>query len=287
MTKRVSSVGLVGHRKLPTTKSEDIKRLPLDDLVFVGGAPRTGTTILHALICTSPNTNDYIAECSYLTDMIMPYLLGLERWEIHTKHFFGSREDLFDYHSRIVLDVVSRIHDQLGNPARLTLKDPIMARFFHHVAQLLPQARFVVIYRDPRDAILSRLNVTRRLKHGRKPSKLDIKSACNEYNISYEGIIAHPHILNARMIVLNYNDINKGAWLPDLERFGLHGIDPQKIWSSSRTQITEYQSNPWSTELYGTALSSLSVNRHESELDQKTADFIMEQCGWVGKAFGY
>lgn len=259
----------------------------MDDLVFVGGAPRTGTTILHALICTSPNTNDYVAECSYLTNMLMPYFLGLEGWDIHTKHFFGSHEELFRYHAAIISDVVDKIHDGLGRPARLTLKDPIMTRFFHHVAQMLPQARFAVIFRDPRDAILSRLNVTRRLQNGAEPSKADIESACYEFNISYNGIIAHPHILNERMVVVNYNDITKDGWLPALEGFGLFGIDPNKLWSGSRTQIKDYQSDPWSTELYGTAPSSISIDKHKSDLDQKIADYIIEQCGWVGKAFGY
>ncbi|MCJ2039865.1 sulfotransferase [Methylobacterium sp. J-059] len=261
--------------------------LHLDDLVFVGGAPRTGTTILHALICTSPNTNDYVAECSYITNMLMPYFLALEGWEIHTKHFFESREELFHYHAAIISNSVDRIHERLERPARLTLKDPIMTRFFHHVAQMLPQARFVVIFRDPRDAILSRLNVTRRLQNGTEPSKADIESACYEYNISYNGIIAHPHILNKRMLVVNYNDINKDKWLPALEGFGLFGIDPGKLWSGNQTQITEYKSDAWSTELYGMAPSSLSINRYEVELDPKIADFIMEKCGWVGKAFGY
>ncbi|MCG5245315.1 sulfotransferase family protein [Methylorubrum extorquens] len=261
--------------------------LPIDDLIFVGGAPRTGTTILHALICTSQNTNDYIAECSYLTNMLMPYFFGLESWDIHTKHFFSSHDEFFRYHSNIISHIVKKIHQQLGGPARLTLKDPIMTRFFHHVAQMLPQARFVVIFRDPRDTILSRLNVTRRLQNGVDPSTADLESACYEYNISYSGIIAHPHIMNHRMVVLNYNDIARDKWLPALERFGLYGINPDKTWSSEKTQISEYRSDPWSTNLYGAPPSSLSVNRHESDLDRKTADYIMEQCGWVGKAFGF
>ncbi|MCJ2042495.1 sulfotransferase [Methylobacterium sp. J-059] len=287
MTARVSRDSLVWHSKRIIIKLEAMTNLPLDDLVFVGGAPRTGTTILHALICTSPNTNNYVAECGYLTNMLMPYFLGLEGWEIHTKHFFGSHEEFFRYHAAIVSDVVSKIHDQLGRPARLKLKDPIMTRFFHHVAQMLPQARFVVIFRDPRDTIISRLNVTRRLQNGREPSREDIKSACYEYNISYNGIIAHPRILNHRMMVVDYNDITEDKWIPSLENFGIYGIDPAKVWSSDNTQIKDYRTDPWSTDLYGASPSSRSVNRYKSDLDQKIADYIMEQCGWVGQAFGF
>ncbi|MCK2055485.1 sulfotransferase [Methylobacterium sp. 37f] len=260
---------------------------PLTDLVFVGGAPRSGTTILHAVICTSPNTNDYIAECSYITGMLLPYFRGLESWDIHTKHYFENHDKFLSFHSGIMSNIISMIHNQLDRPARLTLKDPIMTRFFHHVAQMLPQARFVVIYRDPRDAILSRLNVSRRLQSGSEPSKAEIESACLEYNISYSGIIAHPHILNHRMIVLNYNDFVSGKELSKLESFGIFGMEPAKVWSSGRTQISEYRADPWSTDLYGVALSPRSINRHQCELDSQVADFIMEQCGWVGKAFGY
>lgn len=264
-----------------------MSELPLSDLVFVGGAPRTGTTVLHALICTSPSTNDYIAECSYLTNMLMPYFLGLEGWHIHTKHFFDNPEALLSYHSKIISDVVDKIHGQLGRPARLTLKDPIMTRFFHHVAQMLPRSRFVIIYRDPRDAVLSRLNVTRRLQNGAEPSRTDIESACYEYNLSYNGIIAHPHILNHRMTVVDYNDILTDKWLSTLEEFGLHGIDPSKIWSSDKTQINEYRSDPWSTDLYGAPPNSSSIDRYKNNLDLEIAQHILEQCGWVGRAFGF
>ncbi len=35
--------------------------------LFVGGAPRSGTTMLHGLICASRHCNHYIGESSYFT----------------------------------------------------------------------------------------------------------------------------------------------------------------------------------------------------------------------------
>lgn len=219
--------------------------------------------------------------------MLLPYMQGLDTWDIHTKHYFRSRADLLSYHSGIISGVVDRIHDRLGRPPRLILKDPIMTKHFHYVAQMLPRARFVVIFRDPRDAILSRLNVARRLQNGSKLSQSDIESACHEYNSSYSSIIENIDILFHRMMVVDYDAVVSGKNLTQLEAFVGSEIDPAKVWQSNQTQIEDYSSNPWSTDLYGAALSPLSINRHESELDPEAAAFIVEQCGWVRKAFDF
>lgn len=46
-------------------------------IVFVGGAPRSGTTVTHALLCTSRRTNTYCPEISYVTPILTAYGQGM------------------------------------------------------------------------------------------------------------------------------------------------------------------------------------------------------------------
>src|SRR5882762_181655 len=92
-------------------------------LIFIGGAPRTGTTVLHALICTAPRVNDYIAECSYFSAFMQPYTVGLDTFHQHTKAYFKSREEFQKFHASMLEVVLSEIWATTGKPDILALKD--------------------------------------------------------------------------------------------------------------------------------------------------------------------
>lgn len=47
-------------------------------VIFVGGAPRSGTTVTHALICTAPEVSHYHPEVSFIRPVFDTYSVGLE-----------------------------------------------------------------------------------------------------------------------------------------------------------------------------------------------------------------
>lgn len=246
-------------------------------LIFVGGAPRTGTTLLQALICTSPRANKYIAECSYLTAFMEPYRRALSTWEMHTHDYFNSVEEMCGFHADVMRDILSRFHWSLGRPDVLVLKDPCLTASFYALAYLLPEAKFAVMIRDPRDTILSRLEVMER-STGAKPGLPELEFACAEYNAAYVPLIQHWRHFGDRLILIPYNSLVAGSDLDRLAAFGLDDLVPEQLTQSTWVKA-RLEGNPWNTDLYGRHVSAASIGRHETLMDPRTAEAILDRCG--------
>jgi hypothetical protein len=116
------------------------RRQPVKPL-FVGGSWRSGTTLLHALICTSGRTNDYIGECSYFSALTHALSQGLVSYTFHTRYYFASREEFIAHHASILRDELQRVWERTGRSAVLALKDPLLTPRFPLLASTLPEAR--------------------------------------------------------------------------------------------------------------------------------------------------
>lgn len=251
-------------------------------LIFVGGAPRTGTTLLQALICTSPRTNKYIAECSYLTAFMEPYRRALNAWGMHTHDYFDNVEDMCSFHGDIIRNVLSGFRRSLARPEVLVLKDPCLTASFYALAYLLPEAKFAVMIRDPRDAILSRLEVMER-STGAKPGLPEIEFACAEFNAAYAELVKTWRHFGDRLILTPYNSLVAGGEFDRLAAFGLDDLVPEQLTQSTWINARQ-EGNPWNTDLYGGSVSSASVGRHETLLDPQTAEIILDRCGEIAKS---
>ena len=267
---------------LDLTRDRQALRRRSNTLIFVGGAPRTGTTLLQGLICTSPRTNDYIAECSYLTAFMEPYRRALDAWEAHTHDYFDNVEDMCGFHADVLRQVLSRFRRFLGSGEALVLKDPCLTASFYILAYLLPEARFAVMIRDPLDAVSSRLEVMEK-STSVKPGPEDIEYACAEYNGAYAELIQHWRHLGDRLILVSYNALVAGEEFDRLAAFGFDDLCPdqltQSTWVNSRVE-----GNPWNTDLYGGQLSAASVGRHQAFVEPETAKIINDRCGETARA---
>jgi len=253
--------------------------------IFIGGAPRTGTTVLQAVICTSPMVNEYIAECSYFSAFLKPYFQGLNSFDLHTKHYFGSKDALRDFHSSVLECVLEKFWEITGAPRILALKDPMLTIHFHHLAELLPEARFVVTIRDPRDAVLSLYEVYRRLNADADPIQ-QLKEACTQYTSTYRALLDNLAMFGDRLLFINYNALVQGNELEKLSSFGIEGTCVEDIWKNSLTNVEEYSNGVWWSPLYGGALSDASVGRSSKGLDSEMLSIICEMCAGVSDALG-
>lgn len=263
------------------TRERQALRRRLSTLIFVGGAPRTGTTLLQGLICTSPRTNDYIAECSYLTAFMGPYRRALDAWEPHTHDYFDSVEDMCGFHADVIRKILSRFRTSLGGEG-LVLKDPCLTASFYTLAHLLPEARFAVMIRDPLDAISSRLEVMVR-STGIKPGLENIEYACAEYNGAYAELIQHWRHLGDRLILVSYNALVAGEEFDRLAAFGFDDLRPEQLTQSTWVN-SKVEGNPWNTDLYGGPLSATSIGRHRTFVETETAQIIIDRCSETARS---
>ncbi|XP_037077603.1 protein-tyrosine sulfotransferase-like isoform X1 [Pollicipes pollicipes] len=143
------------------TKAELLKELqmsgaPVDrnmPLIFIGGVPRSGTTLARAMLDAHP-----LVRCGEETRVI-PRILSLRsHWKKSAKETLrlseaGLNDDVLDSAiSAFILEVVVR-H---GEPAqRLCNKDPFTIKSATYLHQLFPRAKFVFMVRDGRATVHS------------------------------------------------------------------------------------------------------------------------------------
>ncbi|MDR6383860.1 sulfotransferase family protein [Paraburkholderia caribensis] len=253
--------------------------------IFVGGAPRSGTTILHALICSSEKTNNYIAECSYFTAFLQPLATGLNVFDAHTRHYFDSREELILRHGEILDRELQRTWRRLGCPEVLALKDPMLTQFFSIAAQALPRARFVLSARDPRATVSSRIEVAKKQAGGNSIPETKIIEFCHEYVRLYRSVLDNRNQFGDRLCIVNYRDLVDGSANRALEAFGCGRIVLDRVWTREDNPGA-FTVDEWATELHGTRPSQKSIDRFKGHLDSRTEQLILGVCGEVAVELG-
>ena len=254
--------------------------------LFIGGAPRSGTTMLHGLICASRHCNPYIGEASYFTAVLESVARPLELFDLHTRHYFDEPKALLTYHARLLRGILTDIWRHLGAPRVLALKDPLATRSFALLGALVPEARFVVIARDPRDVVASRIRVAERAGAGEIGADL-LANFCHDYNQAYQGLVGGAGDLAKRALLVNYETLaRRGDTAAIAEFTGLHDITADKLWSRRGVDFDAIRDNPWISRHYGRPLSAESVGAFRDKLTPDAERFVLERCGDTARALG-
>lgn len=247
---------------------------------FVGGAPRTGTTILHALICTDPSVNDYIAEASYFTALLRGFAIGWSRFDTHTYAYFADHQELGRYHSQLLRAVLHDIWEHVGRPKKLVLKDPMMSWQIGNLAQLIPETKYVLSIRDPRDVIASRVTVMRKGNPDVVVTEQDIVKICSEFNVSYAPLIDGANIFVNRALLVPYEGLSRSGDLSSVNAFMGITCQPDRVWHSKLTDINRPASKTeWHTEQYGRPLNANSIGNYAEILTPEQVQLVLTQCG--------
>jgi protein-tyrosine sulfotransferase len=122
-------------------------------LIFIGGVPRSGTTLMRAMLDAHP-----MVRCGEET-RVVPRLLGMRsQWAKSPKESkrlqeAGLSDEVIDSAlSAFILEVIAK-H---GDPApRLCNKDPFTLKSSIYLNQLFPNAKFILMIRDGRAVVHS------------------------------------------------------------------------------------------------------------------------------------
>lgn len=198
-------------------------------IVIVGGAPSSGTTVTHALICTSARVNDHHPEISYVRPMVQAYKHGLDNWENHTRAFFGNKKQNFRLHMRNLLGrTFSQIHRALKQPELLCVKDPLLTPYFPRLLDLFgDRVRFVTVVRHPYDIVRSRQEVA--TKAGTEFTAAMAQGVASTYNQTYLHL-DNPSFGN-QLLHFRYEDLLADDTLSGLRTFtGCPDISVENVW---------------------------------------------------------
>jgi len=255
-------------------------------IFFVGGAPRSGTTVTHALLCTSARMSAYHPEISYVTPIIKAYTVGLNNWTGHTRNFFAEREHFRQHIHGLANQAFSYLHLVLKHPEMLCVKDPLMTPFFPSVRDLFAErARFVTVVRHPYDVIRSRQEVASKAQ--RAFTVANAHEVARQYNQAYQHI-DNP-AFGDKLIYFRYEDLLSDAVQDRIKEFtGCEDISTENVWGERKQQAATpseaASKDPWYSPKYH---GSIDLTSRLSPLADQYREVVDKICGKLMQRFDY
>jgi len=275
-----------------------------EKIVFVGGAMRSGTTILHRVLCTAEGSHPYIAESWYLLGQMRLYRDTMERYEVRGEDFFGPKAN-FDAHMRGLfedhIDSVVRLH----SPATLAvLKHPELTAQFPTLGRWFPRSHLVVNVRDPRDTIASIMVVMEKHRAaGVAPKSAErpaIGKLCNIFLGHYRWMEKAKPKIAERIVLARYETpmASPAETLHGLEQSLGVKFDMQRVMAFGEIREKSANLDPehrlahpffgaYYSELYNKTLSDERIGRYAETLTAAEIAEIETRCAGFAAQYGY
>ncbi|OUR78666.1 hypothetical protein A9Q83_07270 [Alphaproteobacteria bacterium 46_93_T64] len=273
-----------------TTDHPEIEFTP----IIVGGAMRTGTSLLQNILSSAPSSNDMMVECQYLTAQLSLYLNWRNKDERALSDFFDGNKDFFEHLKSLVIDFMIRTHKQQGEPQHLILKHPEMTPFFPLLAQLIPSARFVATVRDPKDVVASMLAVAERQRELGRTSNMrqagrNMEALTKLFLNFYRGLNRLLNEKPRRLLFVKYETLATQPQrlfpaLTDFTGLDFSKYDPDADWKYTRPRGVN---KAFDTKIRGKGLSSSSIGNYKDTLSKDEIATVEETAKNFMEGFRY
>lgn len=272
--------------------------------IFVGGAQRSGTSLLAASLCAGEESNPYLGESSALRKLLDAQAYMVKRFDDETKFHFGTRPVMQEFMSTTLRSFLGLTLASSAPATSLVLKEPHLTTHFPLIHTLLPEAKFVMSVRDPRDTICSMMTVGEKFKENGtnhlfnsgnvgkmaelvasfyrpiiQVAQQSKQFAATVKWVKYEQLVSEPEktideLRKYTGLKLELYDVNE-------PRKRTH---PEKLKSRAKSQTAK----PWQSELMAQkAVSTKSVGSFEEKLSEEQIAVIEKTVPGLLKRFGY
>lgn len=268
-------------------------------LVLVCGGQRSGTTLLQSLLCQAQGVQPMVREAKYLRHLVAAYAHARRRFTAETEDYFADVAELATVHRAALAPVLGHLERRFAPAAALVLKSPELARFARELPEVVPQARVLVMVRDPRDVVASLLEVGRRLAAAgvrgplaRAAARGDIAWLCAHVNDYYAAwldggaappaeVVRYEALVTAPRATLDALAATTGLALGPVDP-----ALPAPIGSYAAQRADAY-SAAWVSDLYGAAVSERAIGRFRGVLDTAAQRAVARGCAALCRRFGY
>jgi hypothetical protein len=272
--------------------------------MMIGGAMRSGTTVIHRALCTARNSNRFLSESWFLRDLLAMYRFRLARFEAMGEDQFGTPAAYRQMIADDVADYLRTVSAHHGDPEVLILKHPELIRNFADLAALAPAMLFLAAVRDPRDVVASMKRV--RDSHARDgiPGPLagarTIAGLCDYYGSHYGPLLDSAAAIGERLKFVRYEDFMRSPMGAVAEigafcgaRYELEGVaDFRPDHAASATfDKAARAGDPFSrafwSDLYTQPLSDERIGRFREALSPAEIEETEARLAFIGRRFGY
>lgn len=264
---------------------------------FVGGCAKSGTTLLNAILCSDPATNPRLPECDFLLNAVEAVAVARQSLQNQGTHYFSSERSLVAFGRRWIPAWLDEVRAKYPEARHLVLKHPRLTTLFHYLALLMPEARFLVIARDPRDVAAAYYRVHDRMTETGTVQGMFARNAAaigpfiaNHYA---PVLAAGQQGLGARFMALRYEDLVTDS-APVLDRIrtftGLALADsrPDRAWQEKRPEgLNDDPNSPWHSELWGQPVTADRIGTYTESLSPAEIETIERACARMMAAFRY
>ena len=255
--------------------------------IFVGGCPRSGTTLLRAIldshpaIACGPELRAFPALASVSADMrsIMGATLGA--------HYSLSAERLDAIFADLMRSFVEPLRVKSGK-SRVAEKTPANALHFGELARLFPDAHFVQVVRDGRDVVASLLGMDWRDEGGaRLPITGDAGAAARAW-VAHVRSGRAAGVAGARYLELRYERLVEApeATLRPLFAF-LGEAWADDVLAFSRTDRRSEGANETSAARISEPIDRAAVGRWRLDLSVAAKEAVRREAGPLLVELGY
>jgi hypothetical protein len=177
-------------------------------LVFIGGPPRAGTTLLQRILSGHPSI--YAGpEFDFVPAIVSLRNNMRSKVRVGRIDFMLSEEDIDRHFSRMLIDMLSEKARKEG-VSMISEKSPANASVIDAILELLPCARGIVVLRDPRAIVSSMKDVGARfVAQGRQPPLFcrDVKHAVDRINAVVAPLTNAAQKFPDRFMIIYYEDL--------------------------------------------------------------------------------
>lgn len=268
--------------------------------IFVGGAARTGTTLMQAILCSDKTTNPLISESAPIRLLLESLEKNIRLYKRFPGMYFNSEEELKLLYSNY-LDIFFAHLKKKYSCQNLVLKEPQLTKYFPLLFELLnDKVKFVCMVRDPKDTIASMLTWGEKMREQGQEhffQNRNMEELTYFYKSFYAPLFRYEKentafkkkILYIRYeeLVLNHEEIV--SKLRDFLGLSLSEFTPNKVWIKSKINFND-NNLPFKsaiTELYGKKISSSGIGKFKKILTEEEINIIENNLSPFLNRFNY
>jgi Sulfotransferase family len=278
--KSVQSPGAAatGHRDGTTSTMQ---------LVLIGGAQRSGTTLLQTLLANALAT-PVLSEAHILCDLLAAFKRA-KSTPRKTQYYYKTDGDLLAFFRDCANRHIADLMRNVGGASALVLKDPNLIRVDAEAAAVLPGAIRIACLRDPRDIAASFLRIGQREQPKGAPGKYrrrDIDFIGKKILGSYAPLMQDGAAVD--VILVRYEDVvtKPQETLADLSRETGLPLSLERINAMEWLEAESRHDAAWITELEEKGPSAASVGAYKTVMRPSEIALTEQLCAplmaWAG-----